>query len=226
MNMEEYQKVKNLNYLEYCDYLQGKYGIGRADYMTKSFNKNQKVSRAKEGLYAHHKMENEYPCLSEKIMAKRFPWECQAKENIVYCDELEHLYLHILIAEISSTNSHRRFFDLSDAVQIMISNLFDVYSGYEAKVGWKRSCDDKVREDKDGEASFWVTYYSFQNVIGQTANTGTKRKMLKSTKRRQAISATPPGTLSIMRYIHWSAKSKIGTVESIFSAGCPTILFY
>ena len=149
MNMEEYQKVKNLNYLEYCDYLQGKYGIGRADYMTKSFNKNQKVSRAKEGLYAHHKMENEYPCLSEKIMAKRFPWECQAKENIVYCDELEHLYLHILIAEISSTNSHRRFFDLSDAVQIMISNLFDVYSGYEAKVGWKRSCDDKVREDKD-----------------------------------------------------------------------------
>ena len=56
MNMEEYQKVKNLNYLEYCDYLKGKYGIGRADYMTKSFNKNQKVSRAKEGLYAHHKM--------------------------------------------------------------------------------------------------------------------------------------------------------------------------
>lgn len=149
MNMEEYQKVKGLNYLDYCDYLQGKYGIGRADYMTKSFSKNKKVSRAKEGLYAHHKMENEYPSLSEKTMAKRFPWECQAKENIVYCDALEHLYLHILITEISSANYHRQFFGLSDAVHVMISNLFDVYSGYEAKVGWKRSCDDKVREDKD-----------------------------------------------------------------------------
>lgn len=27
MDLNEYNKVKNLNYLEYCDYLQNEYGI-------------------------------------------------------------------------------------------------------------------------------------------------------------------------------------------------------
>lgn len=57
MNMDEYQKVKDLTYLEYCDYLQRKYGIGLANYMTKSYNINSKCKRTKEGLIAHHKKE-------------------------------------------------------------------------------------------------------------------------------------------------------------------------
>ena len=44
MNINEYQKVKNFTYLEYCDYLQEKYGIGIADYMTKSYNPNLKTA--------------------------------------------------------------------------------------------------------------------------------------------------------------------------------------
>lgn len=42
MKMTEFLQVKEMTYLEYCDYLQKKYGIGLADYMTKSFNKNQR----------------------------------------------------------------------------------------------------------------------------------------------------------------------------------------
>lgn len=42
MDMSEYQRVKEYTYLEYCDYLQSKYGIGLADYMTKSYNTNSK----------------------------------------------------------------------------------------------------------------------------------------------------------------------------------------
>jgi len=30
-------------------------------------------------------------------MNKGAPYECQKKENIVYCDLLEHLLLHVLI---------------------------------------------------------------------------------------------------------------------------------
>lgn len=48
MNMIEYLKVKDYTYSEYCDYLQSKYGIGLADYMTKSFNPNPKCKRTKE----------------------------------------------------------------------------------------------------------------------------------------------------------------------------------
>lgn len=58
MNMIEYLKVKDYTYSEYCDYLQSKYGIGLADYMTKSFNPNPKCKRTKEGLIAHHKEED------------------------------------------------------------------------------------------------------------------------------------------------------------------------
>ena len=36
MNMEEYTQVKNFTYLEYCDYLQKKHGIGLSDYTAKS----------------------------------------------------------------------------------------------------------------------------------------------------------------------------------------------
>ena len=36
MNLEEYKKVQNYDYVEYCDYLQNKYGAGLCDYMTKS----------------------------------------------------------------------------------------------------------------------------------------------------------------------------------------------
>lgn len=43
MKMAEFEKVKEMSYEDYCGYLQAKYGIGRADYMTRSFNKNQKV---------------------------------------------------------------------------------------------------------------------------------------------------------------------------------------
>ncbi|WP_256365363.1 hypothetical protein [Candidatus Methanomassiliicoccus intestinalis] len=42
MKLAEYEKVKDYTYLEYCDYLQDKYGIGLCDYMTQSWNKNTK----------------------------------------------------------------------------------------------------------------------------------------------------------------------------------------
>lgn len=53
-------------YLEYCDYLQLKYGIGLADYMTKSYNPNPRCKRTKDGLVAHHKKEDTMIMLSTK----------------------------------------------------------------------------------------------------------------------------------------------------------------
>lgn len=58
MDLSEYEKAEHYNHLEYCDHLQEKYGIGLSDYMTKSWNKNPKVSRTKEGTVAHHKFED------------------------------------------------------------------------------------------------------------------------------------------------------------------------
>lgn len=150
MNMNEYQKVKNYNYSEYCDYLQEKYGIGLCDYMRPSWTKNTKVTRTKEGLYAHHKYEDHTIMLSHPEYAKNNPYEWQLKENIVYCDLLEHLFLHILICENPSVNKNENeAVGVGGVVNHIVPELNDVYSGFVAKQAWQLNCHTAVINDKD-----------------------------------------------------------------------------
>ena len=150
MNMHEYQKVKNYNYSEYCDYLQEKYGIGLCDYMRPSWTKNTKVTRTKEGLYAHHKYEDHAIMLSHPEYAKNNPYEWQLKENIVYCDLLEHLFLHILICENPSVNKNENeAVGVGGVVNHIVPELNDVYSGFVAKQAWQLNCHTAVINDKD-----------------------------------------------------------------------------
>lgn len=150
MNFTEYQKVKDLTYLEYCDYLQQKYGIGLSDYMTKSWNKNPKCSRTKDGLVAHHKFEDHAIMLSNPNFAKRNPFEWQLAKNIVYCDYLEHLYLHILICENPSED--RNLFEavgVGGVINFIVPELNDLYSGFETTQEWRANQHQKVINDKD-----------------------------------------------------------------------------
>lgn len=150
MNMGEYQKVKEYTYLEYCDYLQGKYGIGLANYMTKSFNINPKCKRTKDGLLAHHKKEDIMIKLSDKEVAQLFPFEWQLKENIVYCDYLEHLLLHVLICKNPVSNDKGLISaGIGGVVEYIAPELNDLYSGWETNQAWRKNCHDKVVADKD-----------------------------------------------------------------------------
>lgn len=150
MDMKEYLAVKDFTYLEYCDYLQDKYGIGLDDYMTKSYNQKPKCKRTKEGLIAHHKYENAMIMLSTKAYAMMCPFEWQHKENIVYCDYLEHLLLHILICKYPSEEK-LPFADvgIGGVINFIVPELNDMYSGWETKQKWRRICHDKVKNDKD-----------------------------------------------------------------------------
>ncbi len=150
MNLTEFEQVKGMTYLEYCDYLQAKYGIGRADYMTKSFNKNPKVSRTSDGLFAHHKAEDKMIMLSTKTFASMCPFEWQQKENIVYCDYLEHLLLHVLICKYPSPKK----FPMADVgiggvVDFLIPELNDLYSGWTPSQQWRVNCYTAIKNDKD-----------------------------------------------------------------------------
>lgn len=150
MNMQEYMQVKSCTYLEYCDYLQKKYGIGLADYMTKSWNKNSRCTRTKDGLVAHHKKEDTMILLSRKEVAMLFPFEWQSKENIVYCDYLEHLFLHILICEYPSPNKVEGFeVGVGGIVDFIVPELNDVYSGWITSQQWRKNCHDKIINNKD-----------------------------------------------------------------------------
>ena len=81
MNLVEYDKVKDFNYIQYCEYLQNKYGIGICDYMDKSWNKNKAISRTREGLFAHHKYEDHAIMLSHQEYAKNNPYKWQLAKN-------------------------------------------------------------------------------------------------------------------------------------------------
>lgn len=94
MLLQEYNQIKNLNYNDYCNYLQEKYGISEFSY----FDDRSR----KENLHRHHKFENVVPNLSNKDVAKSNPQEWQEGINLVYCDRLEHALLHTMIVEETS----------------------------------------------------------------------------------------------------------------------------
>lgn len=147
MNIIEYNETKEMNYLAYCDYLQNKYGIGLSDYMTQNWNIKPSCKRTKDGLYAHHKFENQASKLSDVAVATLHPFEWQKAKNIVYCDLLEHLFLHILIAEESLEKGE--FLGFSGIMAYLIPELNDVYSGWETKQPWRKACHQKIIDDKN-----------------------------------------------------------------------------
>ena len=150
MNMQEYIKVKDFTYLQYCDYLQGKYGIGKSDYMTKSWNKNHKITRTKEGLMVHHKYEDHAIMLSTKEYAMKNPFEWQLAKNMVYCDFLEHLFLHILICEFPSPErNEREAVGIGGVINFIVPELNDVYSGWQTNQEWRIICHSKIINDKE-----------------------------------------------------------------------------
>jgi hypothetical protein len=148
MNLAEYEKIKDYNYLEYCDYLQEKYGIGRCDFMTKSWNKNPKITRTKEGLLAHHKFEDHAIMLSNPLYAQQNPFEWQLAKNIVYCDYLEHLLLHILICENQQAVNTHEIVGIGGVINFLVPELNDLYSGWKTSLAWQKNCHDKIINDK------------------------------------------------------------------------------
>ena len=150
MKKLEYMKVASMNYQEYCAYLQDKYGIPKYDYMTKSFNKNPKVSRTSEGLVVHHMDEDKMIMLSEKKFAELCPFEWQKKERLVYCDYLEHLFLHVLICKYPSPDKEPNVdVGVGGVVNFIVPELNDVYSGWKTNQAWRKACHDKIIDDEN-----------------------------------------------------------------------------
>ena len=149
MNMQEYLKVRNYTYLEYCDYLQSKYGIGKADYMDKDYKPISKCKRGEEGLFAHHKYENKASLLSQSFIAEFCPFEWQAKENIVYCDYLEHLLLHVLICKYPENIEDNDIVGIQGAICFIMPEISKFYSGGFISEHWKIVYRDRIISDKD-----------------------------------------------------------------------------
>ena len=150
MNKLEYEKIKKLSYLEYCEYLQNKYGLAKGPYFNTNFGKNSTITRTKDGLVIHHKFEDHAILLGEVAYASKNPYEWQKPENLVYCDYLEHLLLHVLICENPSPDRNKgEAVGIGGVVNFIAPELNDLYSGWVTKQPWRLTCHNKVIEDKD-----------------------------------------------------------------------------
>lgn len=89
--------------------------------------------------------------LSTRNVAMLCPYEWQLKENIVYCDYLEHLLLHILICKYPANEVSGKVLHvgLGGIVDYIAPELNDVYSGFESNQAWRKRCHDKIKNDKD-----------------------------------------------------------------------------
>lgn len=110
--IEEYKNLLSLSYEDAVESLLQKYGPVIDDYFReKSYNRffngeiksitKGKFTKTSEGLYCHHVFENKYYNLTNKDFCKEqnAPYEVHKKENLVYCDLIEHFILHILITK-------------------------------------------------------------------------------------------------------------------------------
>ena len=88
--------------------------------------------------------------LPKKEVAQMCPFEWQSKENIVYCDYLEHLLLHVLICKYPS-NAMADFINagIGGIVEFIVPELNDLYSGWLTNQTWRKNCHDKVSADKE-----------------------------------------------------------------------------
>lgn len=194
MNIKEYNEIKNLNYEEYCNYLDKKHGQPVAKYGSVKNNKTES-----EGLVIHHKREDRAVMLSNANHAKFFPKEYQNKENLVYCDLLEHLHLHILIAEFSrgrdiippkpyteAFGADRLDVGVGGVVNHIAPMLNNFYKHPEDKTN--RKMYENISQDQE----------TFNILMNRFYNISPLYKMLYNTDREKAFLELPVKDLKIV----------------------------
>lgn len=153
-----YKGLLNLSYSDMVQHLIEKHGeVIDNYYKEKSYNKflngeiksiaSGNYTKTKEGLYCHHIMENEYENISNKeyIAHYKYPYEYHHKENLVYCDLIEHLILHALITK--ETNGDRGFKGL---VVFLMPTVEEWYiDGDEPRVLWMQLCRERAFLSKE-----------------------------------------------------------------------------
>lgn len=87
--------------------------------------------------------------IKKKEIAKMCPFKWQSKENIVYCDYLEHLLLYVLICKYPTNNNANFIYTgIGGIVNFIVPELNDLYSGWLTNQAWRKNCHDKVSSDE------------------------------------------------------------------------------
>lgn len=148
----EYEKLLKTSYAEVVKYLLKKYGAAKHNYYknTNCTTKNPLVKRSSEGLVCHHIDEDKAIMLSNDKFAAANPFDYQKANRLVYCNLLEHLLLHVKIAENSGSSTDEDDFPgIGGAVAYICKQLNDIYAGKVFSKEWSQKLAEKVKDNFD-----------------------------------------------------------------------------
>ena len=133
----EFQEERRMMYDSLVAYLAAKYGRPNENYFIKENckSKNRRIFRSSEGLICHHVGEFEYSNISEPWLAKLVSFDYQMPHNLVYCNLIEHLLLHIKIwqeTEVTIDMNSKNFFKSVRRTEPR-SISFDMSSAYNMR---------------------------------------------------------------------------------------------
>lgn len=147
-----YESMLKTNYQDIVSALLKKYGSAKHNYFkdTACKIKNPLVTRTNEGLFCHHIDEDKAIMLCNDKFAVNNPFEYQKSDRLVYCNLLEHLLLHVKIAENPSPDANENELPgIGGAINFICKDLNDIYSGKKFSDEWRKNVADKVKDNFD-----------------------------------------------------------------------------
>lgn len=147
-----YESMLKMSYQDIVSALLKKYGSAKHNYFkdTACKAKNPLVTRTNEGLFCHHIDEDKAIMLCNDKFAVNNPFEYQKADRLVYCNLLEHLLLHVKIAENPSPDANENELPgIGGAINFICKDLNDIYSGKEFSDEWRKNIADKVKDNFD-----------------------------------------------------------------------------
>lgn len=147
-----YESMLKMSYQDIVSALLKKYGSAKHNYFkdTACKAKNPLVTRTNEGLFCHHIDEDKAIMLCNDKFAVNNPFEYQKADRLVYCNLLEHLLLHVKIAENPNPDANENELPgIGGAINFICKDLNDIYSGKEFADEWRKNVADKVKDNFD-----------------------------------------------------------------------------
>ena len=147
-----YESLLKTSYTDAVKYFLKKYGAAKHNYFkdTNCTTKNPQVTRTSEGLYCHHIDEDKAIMLSNDKFAAANPFDYQKANRLVYCNLLEHLLLHVKIAENPNTQANENELPgIGGAINFICKDLNDIYAGKEFTDDWRKTVAEKVKDNFD-----------------------------------------------------------------------------
>ena len=147
-----YESMLKMSYQDIVSALLKKYGSAKHNYFkdTACKAKNSLVTRTNEGLFCHHIDEDKAIMLCNDKFAVNNPFEYQKADRLVYCNLLEHLLLHVKIAENPNPDANENELPgIGGAINFICKDLNDIYSGKEFADEWRKNVANKVKDNFD-----------------------------------------------------------------------------